>query len=110
MKPLVVALLLVLVAACFYPFGQTTHVYQSVVSANHTHTVRGRASEDFLLEHGALHLRVRTTRPAPFLTWVDRVEWTAEKLADLRAQRPELEPHWPDPSRVDLGVVWLEDR
>lgn len=65
-----------------------------------------------LTEHqvvdGKLFLRVQSTQHALFLvTYVDTADWDAAKVARYRAEHPELDALWPQPSARDGGVRWL---
>jgi hypothetical protein len=66
--------------------------------------------EDYALLDGALYLRFQTTRGALLLvTHLDFREWTAADVEAFRKAHPKLEPHWPDPTRADGGVAWIDE-
>lgn len=65
-------------------------------------------TSDHIVLNGKMYLRVQTTRPSGLVvTYVDFDRWDAAKVQEFRADHPELEPYWPEPSRADGGVTWL---
>jgi len=73
---------------------------------------RPPASEPFLFQDGRLFLLVYEVETVPlFLAILDRREFltNVEDLRRLAEDAPQLDTHWPDSEKSNLGVRWVPE-
>ena len=67
-------------------------------------------AEEFLVRDDELYLLDQMHKNAFNLAMcIGKEEWPIRRLQGLRDRRTDLERHWPDPERSNLGVAWIEE-
>lgn len=101
-------------ALLFAPLSTESGSFVSVTSPDahdliSGNTLSGRPHGDFVIHEGQLYLKTQVTRSALILvTWVRRYDWSSAKLKEFRADHPELEGYYPDPTKPNAGITWIQ--
>jgi hypothetical protein len=108
---------LLLLVLPFIPFRHIGSSFREVNDRNlssgdiiHSSQKKGiNPDADYVIHDGRLFLKYQETRSAVLLVTGGRfIQWTPEKLQELRAGHPEVEHYLPDPSKADGGIPWFE--
>lgn len=66
---------------------------------------------DFIVHADKLYLKIQGVQLSILgVPLVTRYDWTPAKLKKFRAEHPELDRYFPDPSQSNAGVPWILNR